>query len=614
MDKKYILIIGLILVGVIFAIRLASLQLFDNQYKISADNNAYKYVTSYPSRGLILDRNREILVENKTTYDIMVTPIELEPFDTLDFCSIFSLDINNVRDKLADYRENRRRIGYRTLTFVKQVSGEVYSIFAEKADRFVGFSAVPRMVRSYPFDAGANLFGYIGEASSDFLEKNPNYKMGDHVGITGLERSYESVLKGEKGYNIFLRDVHNRVHSRLEDGAYDVDPNPGTNLVSTIDGHLQRYAEQLMKNKVGSTIAIEPSTGEILAIVSSPGIDIDKLANINKYYNELINDPLKPMFNRATMTSSYPPGSVFKLVNGLIAFQEGLLSPHTHYSCNMGFEYGNRKMGCHHHESPLDFSESIMTSCNAYFCNVFIDILENKKYSSRAERLDKWAEMVKSFGFGQKLGSDFPSELQGNVPTSELYNKFYGKNRWNAYTILSLSIGQGELGTTPLHLANLAAILANRGHYYVPHLVKSSAGYTIDEKYRERKYTLVDKPHFDKVIDGLYMAVNEPQSEGSTAWIAAVDGLDICGKTGTAENRGEDHSIFIGFAPKDNPKIAIVTYIENAGFGGTWAAPIASLVIEKYLNGIISRQELEQKMLEANLLSKVNVVKEKKKK
>lgn len=607
MEKKNVLIIGVLAVGLILVLQLFNLQILNDQYKITAENNAYKYVTRYPVRGLIMDRNGNILVGNKNTYDIMVTPIEVKEFDTLDFCSIFNLDTLEVRQKFKEYRKYRRRIGYQALTFLKQVSSVQYSIFMEKAYKFPGFSAISRTSRNYPFAAGANLFGYVTEVDADFIKKNPGYRSGDYVGASGLEKSYEGVLKGEKGYNILLRDVHNRIQSSFEDGAHDKNAVPGKDIISTIDGHLQQYGEHLMQNKVGSVVAIEPSTGEILALISSPGIDIDQLASISKHYKEIVNDPYKPMFNRAVM-SAYPPGSVFKLVNGLIGLQEGVITPQTKYNCNLGYHYGDRKLGCHAHPSPLDFTQSIMMSCNAYYCYVFRAIIENRKYGSVSEAFDNWREMVMSFGFGRKLGSDFPAELGGTLPTSKTYDKIYGKNRWRAHSIISLSIGQGEIGATPLHLANLAATIANRGYYYIPHLVKDSPDTTIHPRFKERNYTMVDTSHFHKVIQGMWQAVNSEPGAGGTARLAHVEGLDICGKTGTAQNpHGKDNAVFICFAPRENPKIAIAAYIENAGFGGTWAAPIASLMIEKYLNGEISRKDLEKRMVEANLMQYVPV-------
>lgn len=609
MERKNVLIFGVLAVGLILIVQLFNLQILNDQYKITAENNAYKYVTRYPVRGLILDRNNNILVGNKNTYDIMVTPIEVMEFDTLDFCSIFGLDTLEVRAKFKDYRKYRRRIGYQSLTFLKQVSSIQYSIFIEKAYKFKGFSAVSRTSRNYPFAAGANLFGYVTEVDQKFLKNNPEYKSGDYVGASGLEKSYEPLLKGEKGYSILLRDVHNRIQSSFEDGAYDKAAVPGQDIVSTIDGHLQQYGEQLMQHKVGSLVAIEPSTGEILALISSPGINIEQLASISKHYKEISTDPYKPMFNRAVM-SAYPPGSVFKLVNGLIALQEGVITPNTRYNCSMGYHYGNRKLGCHAHPSPTDLTQSIMMSCNAYYCYAFRAILENRKYENIGDAFNNWRDMVMSFGFGRKLGSDFPAELGGTLPTTATYDKIHGKNRWKANSVISLSIGQGEIGATPLHLANLAATLANRGYYYIPHLVKDSPGYTIDARFKERNYTMVDTAHFHKVIEGMYQAVNAAPGAGGTARLAHVEGLDICGKTGTAQNpHGKDNAVFICFAPRENPKIAIAAYIENAGFGGTWAAPIASLMVEKYLTGEVERKDLEKKMMDANLMQFVPVKK-----
>ncbi len=395
--------------------------------------------------------------------------------------------------------------------------------------------------------------------------------------------------------------------TRYNDGEMDKEAVPGNHITTTIDAELQHYGQMLMQNKVGSLVAIEPLTGEILTLVSSPGIDVDVLADFGNHYNDVLANPYKPMFNRAVQ-APYPPGSVFKLVNGLIGLQEGVFTPDSKYPCSMGYRFGGNKLGCHAHPSPLNFEQSIMMSCNAYYCYVFRAILENGKYSSIAEAMDKWNEYVKSFGFGRKLGSDFPSELGGTIPDSKYYNKVYGKGGWKATTVISLSIGQGEIGCTPLHLANLCATIANRGFYYIPHIVKDSENITIDGKYKEKQYTMVDTLYFPEVISGMYRAVNSGYGSGGTASVAAVKGLEICGKTGTAQNpRGDDNSVFICFAPKDNPKIAVAAYIENGSFGARWAAPIASLLVEQYLNGEISasRKPLEERVLEGNLMDKV---------
>ena len=601
--KSQILIIGVAIVCLVLVTKLFFLQIVDEEYKISAENNAYKYVTIYPVRGLILDRNGNILVSNRNSYDIMVTPVDLQPFDTAALCRIFSINKEFVREKIAEYIKNRRKIGYQSVVFLKQVSEREYGVFLEQSYKFPGFSGVSKSIRDYPYNAGANLFGYTTEVSEEFLEKNPSYKMGDYVGASGLELSYESVLKGEKGYTIMQRDVHNRILSPLAGGAYDKDAVPGKDIVTTIDGELQQYGEYLMQNKIGSVVAIEPSSGEILSLISSPGIDISKIANISKYYNQIINDPLKPMFNRAVM-SAYPPGSVFKIVNGLIGLQEGVITEESRFPCRGGYYYTpTRILRCHAHRSPLDFSHAIMMSCNAYFCYVLKGILENPEYGNMDESFTKWRDYVESMGFGKKLGSDFPAELGGTLPTADTYNKIYGRGSWKSSTVISLSIGQGEIGTTPLHLANLAATIANRGYYITPHLVKSIPDSTICERYTKRNYTAIDSKYFDPVVEGMYMAVNSRPGEGGTATRAKVEGLDICGKTGTAQNpHGKDNAVFICFAPRENPKIAVAVYIENAGFGGTWAAPVASLIVEKYLTGTITRPELEKYMAETNLI------------
>lgn len=601
--KSQILIIGVAIVCLVLVAKLFFLQIVDEEYKISAENNAYKYVTIYPVRGLILDRNGNILVSNRNSYDIMVTPVDLQPFDTAALCRIFSINKEFVREKIAEYRKNRRKIGYQSVVFLKQVSEREYGVFLEQSYKFPGFSGVSKSIRDYPYNAGANLFGYTTEVSEEFLEKNPSYKIGDYVGASGLELSYESVLKGEKGYTIMQRDVHNRILSPLAGGAYDKDAVPGKDIVTTIDGELQQYGEYLMQNKIGSVVAIEPSSGEILSLISSPGIEISKIANISKYYNQIINDPLKPMFNRAVM-SAYPPGSVFKIVNGLIGLQEGVITEESRFPCRGGYYYTpTRILRCHAHRSPLDFSHAIMMSCNAYFCYVLKGILENPEYGNMDESFTKWRDYVESMGFGKKLGSDFPAELGGTLPTADTYNKIYGRGSWKSSTVISLSIGQGEIGTTPLHLANLAATIANRGYYITPHLVKSIPDSTICERYTKRNYTAIDSKYFDPVVEGMYMAVNSRPGEGGTATRAKVEGLDICGKTGTAQNpHGKDNAVFICFAPRENPKIAVAVYIENAGFGGTWAAPVASLIVEKYLTGTITRPELEKYMAETNLI------------
>ena len=613
LDRENKLLIGLGAMALILIAKLFSIQIIDDKYKQSAENNTKVYTTIYPTRGIIHDRNGKILVGNKVTYDLMVTPKEVGEFDTLALAKVLDVTPEFIHEKMQEFRKNRKRIGFQSVVMMKKLPPEVYMKFAEISYQFPGFRGQARNLREYPYNAGGNLLGYVSEVNENYLKKHgDDYKAGDYAGMTGIEAAREKELRGIKGYNIWLRNSKNKIESRFMDGAEDKEAIPGNDITTTIDAELQNYGQKLMKNKVGSLIAIEPSTGEILAMISSPGIDVDKLADFGQHYNEISKDPYKPMFNR-TVQAPYPPGSVFKLVNGLIGLQEGVFKPSTVYPCSMGYHFGNRKLGCHAHKSPINFEESIMMSCNAYYCYVLRDILENEKYGSIDEALNKWREYVMSFGFGQKLGSDIPSELPGFIPDAAYYNKYYRKGGWKATTVISLSIGQGEIGCTPLHLANLCATLANRGHYYTPHIIKDSENVTIDPKYKEKHYTLVDTTHFTKVIGGMYRAVNSGFGSGGTASIAAVPGLEICGKTGTAQNpHGDDHSVFICFAPKDNPKIAVAAFVENGGFGASYAAPIASLLTEKYLNGDISgddRKALEKRMMDANLLHKVKVKK-----
>ena len=600
-NRKNKLLIGLVAFALLLLGKLFYIQIINDEYKKDASNNSMVYADIYPPRGVIFDRNGEILVGNSVCYDILVTPRDVSEFDTLALAEALDTTADFLRERMAYYRKYRSRIGYRTVPLLKQVPPEIYMKFAEKQYLFPGFRSQMRSIRAYPFNAGGNLLGYISEVNADDISRDPEYEAGDYIGRTGLESAMEKELRGEKGYHILLRDSRNRLQSAYLDGREDKPAVPGNNIVSTIDAHLQQYGQQLMEGKVGSVVAIEPSTGEILAMVSSPGIDVDVLARIGSSYDSLSRDPRKPMFNRTVM-ASYPPGSVFKLINGLIGLQEGVLKPSDRYPCNSGYYYSRtRKLGCHAHSSPLDFESAIATSCNGYFCYVLKNILENGRYSSTEEAFDAWREYVLSFGFGEKLESGIPAELGGNIPTSGYYDKLYGRGRWRFQTVVSLSIGQGEIGATPLQIANLAAIMANRGYWYIPHLVKDSENVSIDPKYKERHYTLVDTAYFATAVEGMYKAVNGGGSAGGTAFAAAVPGLDVCGKTGTAQNpHGEDNSVFICFAPKDDPKIAVAAYVENAGFGATWALPVASLMLEKYLNGEIcpQRKYLEQRMLE----------------
>ena len=608
LDRTNKLLTGLALAAAILVGKLFYIQIIDDSYKIDASNNSMVHAVIYPTRGIIYDRNGKILVGNKVEYDMLVTPKEVGEFDTLELCDILGITEEFLKAKMDEYHRDRRKIGYRSVVMLTHLPPQVFMRFAEVAYRFPGFRGQARNTRDYPFNAGGNLLGYISEVNTSDIKRNPEvYKPGDYIGKTGIEATCEEYLRGEKGYNIYLRNSHNRIESRYKDGEMDKEAIPGKDIVTTIDAGLQHYGQELMQNKVGSLVAIEPSTGEILTLVSSPGIDVEMLANIGSHYREIAENPYKPMFNRAVQ-SSYPPGSVFKLVNGLIGLQEGVFTPETEYPCHMGYVFGRNRLGCHDHRSPLDLEEAVMMSCNAYFCYVFRDILENSRYASVSEGLDAWNRYVESFGFGRRLGSDFPSELGGTIPDSRYYDSVYGEGQWKATNVISLSIGQGEIGCTPLHLANLCAIMANRGYYYIPHLIRGTDNVSIDSKYYEKQYTLVDTSYFPVLVEGMYRAVNSGYGSGGTGTVAAVEGLDICGKTGTAQNpRGDDNSVFICFAPKDDPKIAVAAYIEHGSFGARWAAPIASLLVEKYLNNEISpsRKALETRVMEGNLMDKV---------
>jgi penicillin-binding protein 2 len=592
------IIIIIVTVGGILLIRLFFLQVIDESYKITATNNALRYDVEYPARGIIYDRNGNILVENVITYDIRIAPRELKDVDTTELCSTFQLSKDEIGNILKGLGKNR---DYQAFTFLKQVTPERYAVFRERADRFHGFYSVVRTMRRYQRNIGGNVLGYIQEVDTSVINHNPYYKSGDYIGVSGIEESYEKVLRGKKGVSISLRDSRNRVVEPFENGRHDTAAVPGKNLVSSIDGDLQEYVQMLMQNKLGSVVAIEPATGEILALVSSPTFNPAILSGANRQQNyaALTLDPTKPMFNRAIM-SPQPPGSTFKLVNGLIGLDEGTLTPNTSYSCSGHYPYG-RGVGCHGHLSPVNFKQSIMVSCNSYYCYAFRSILENKKYTSVDEALMAWREKVMRFGFARKLGIDLPNEKTGIVASKKLYDRYYGVNRWNPLSIISLAIGQGEIGATTLQLANMVSTVANKGFYYIPHIVKSMGdNEQITPEYYEKQYVDIDASHFEHTIEGMYLATT---GMGGTAWRARVPDIEVCGKTGTSQNpHGKNHSVFVCFAPKNDPKIAVAVLVENSGAGGSYAAPIASLVLEKYLKGKVSRRDIEQWILDINLL------------
>lgn len=596
------IIAGIILLATVaLIIRMFYLQVIDSSYKLSAENNSKRIEVLYPSRGLIYDRNKKLLVYNQPAYDLMIAPFELKSFDTLELCSLIQVDKARIRAGIirAFNPKTRRE------PFIKQLSPETYAKLQEKLFKFPGFYVKSRTLRTYSQEIASHLYGYVGEVDEKIMATRDNYVLGDYIGISGIEGYYENELRGKKGQEVLLVDVKGRVKGPYQGGRFDEDAIVGKNLICSIDEDLQAYGEKLMKHYKGSIVAIEPSTGEILALISapsySPSLLVGRQRTLN--YSKLENDIHEPLFNRALM-ANYPPGSTFKPVQALIGLQEGVISAGSSFSCNQGFFARGVSLRCHIHSSPLDLLHGIQNSCNAYFCNVFKKIIENPKYKNAEQAYNNWRDYVLTFGFGNRLNSDFTNELKGFIAPATYYDKYYGSNHWYALTIISLSIGQGELMMTPLQMANMAACIGNRGYYIVPHVVKQIEGVdTIENRFYKKHVIPIDTANFGLVIQGMDLAVNG--GPGSTAGVARLPNIEVCGKTGTAQNpHGIDHSVFVAFAPKNNPKIAISVYVEHGKWGATYAAPIASLMIEKYLNDTIApgRKYIEDRMLNGNLL------------
>ncbi len=589
-SRKEIVILVFITVAIIFLIRLFYIQVIDDSYKLSAENNVMRYVTEYPARGLIYDRTGKVMVYNQPAYDLMVIPRHVKKLDTIDFCNLIDITKAEFIEKLIAAKKYSY---YKPSIFQEQLNSETYAALQEKMYKFDGFLVYNRSLRKYPYNAAASLLGYINEVSGKIIEKDSYYSSGDYIGASGIEKSYEKQLRGKKGVKVFMVDVFNRVKSSFRDGIYDTLPESGTNLNSTIDIELQQLGEKLMQNKKGSLVAIEPSTGEILAMVTSPSYDPNLLVGRvrSENYVKLQKDTLVPLFNRALM-AQYPPGSIFKIVQALIAMQEKAITPQTMFTCN------KRLINCHNHPFPLDVFGSIQHSCNPYYYMVFKRILNPGKspnvFIDTEMGFATWREHIGNFGLGERLGVDILSEKGGNIPTIEYYDKIYGRRHWKFETVYSLGIGQGEILVVPLQMANLAAIFANRGYYITPHIIRNKNKSEGDNIH----YTKIEKKYFDLVADAMAKVV-----ENGTARRAQIDSITVCGKTGTAENpHGEDHSVFIAFAPRYNPKIAVSVYVENSGFGGTWAAPIASLIIEKYLTRELKNQRKLDRILEADFI------------
>ena len=590
-DRKYIIGAIFVVFALIFIIRLFYIQILSDEYAIFSEDNVVREETVYPPRGLIYDRKNKLLVYNEASYDLMVVPKQVKSIDTNAFCALLDITKDDFIERMNKAKEYSF---YKPSIFEKEISAIEFASIQEKLFAYDGFFIQTRTLRKYSDSIAAHVLGYIGEVTPKTLEKDSFYTMGDYIGKSGLELQYEKLLRGKKGKRYVLVDVHNRIKGKYKNGEKDISPQAGKNLQITLDADLQKYAEKLMRKKLGSVVAIEPKTGEILTMVSSPGYNPNLLIGraIKKNYPKLAKDSLHPLFNRAIM-SLYPPGSIFKLVQSAIALQEGVITPNTGFACNKSL------VGCHNHPYARNVREAVKMSCNPYYYQVFKRLIqrgENKNiFIDSRIGLAKWHDAVLKFGLGHKLGIDIPGEKSGFIPDVAFYDRWYGEKRWAFSTIYSLSIGQGEIGVVPVQMANLAVIMANRGYYYTPHFIKQIEQLdTIPQKYTFKHSTGVDAQNFEYIIEGMEAVVNEA---GGTARRAKIDSITVCGKTGTAQNpHGEDHSVFIAFAPKENPQIAVAVFVENSGFGGTWAAPIASLIIEKYLTGKISNPQKEKRI------------------
>lgn len=604
--RKLLLLISVILVGLVFIARLFYLQVYGGyEYNIYEDT-AIRPVYDYPKRGYVYDRTGKLLVANQPSYDVMVIPREVEPMEEpeLDeFCNLLKITKEQYDEKLEKAKNYSPRL---PSPFVPQLSKADYAVLQEKMRKYEGFYIQKRSLRSYQTSIGANVLGDIGEVNRSIIKKEPYYKLGDLIGKQGVELSYEEVLRGTKGIKFIQKDRFNKNIGPFKEGKLDTLPVPGKDITITIDAELQAYGELLMKHKRGGIVAIEPSSGEILAMVSGPSYNPNILVGRerSKNYTKLHYDTIaKPLFDRGLL-AQYPPGSPFKVINALIGLQEGVTDPNDKVSCRMGYYYGSRRLtGCHHHRSPVNMNEGIAQSCNAYFVTIYRKIID--KYKDAGEGMNNWAKHAKSFGLGDFLGYDLNIGRPGRIPDGDYYDRAYGNNRWGSTYIVSNAIGQGEVEATPIQLANMAAAIGNRGYYYTPHIIKEIENDTIPLKYTTPKYTTIDKAHFEPVIQGMYDVYNK-----GTAATLRVPGIEICGKTGTAENfvkidgvktQLTDHSIFVAFAPKDNPTIAIAVFVENGYWGSRFAGRMASLMIEKYIKGEVTRKDMENWILTHSL-------------
>lgn len=610
-NRKYIIALFFVLIPVAFIVRLFYMQVVDDKWKDRAAQISENKILTYPARGIVFDRNGEKIISNEVYYDIQVVPKQTKNTDSVALVKLLGITMEEYTEKM----NKARNYSYRKPSeIVRQIPPNEFALIAPELYKYQGFFEVARTLRIYPKHSAAHLLGYMNEVNAADIEKDSYYKSGDYIGRSGIEKMYEKQLRGQRGVKYFLQDAIGIATDQYEGGKYDTLAVQGKNITLSIDGELQAYGERLMQNKLGSIVAIEPATGEILALVSAPTYDPNLLVgrHLGKNYGELEADTLLPLQNRP-MNSAYPPGSIFKTIMGLIGMQEGVITANSSFACNKSLS------GCHSHPTARGVSDGVKMSCNPYFIQLTRRIIQQGKdpsiFKDAAIGLDIWAKYVESFGIGKDLYTDFPTDVSGNVPNTNYYdnefpskNKPYGKYRWAFSTIQSIAIGQGEVLVTPMEMANLAAILANRGYYYYPHFIRSIEGAHVPDIYLEKQKTMVDPIHFEPVIDGMWRVIHE---SGGTARRARLDSIAICGKTGTVENfkniNGEvfqltDHSNFIAFAPMEKPQIAISVFIENSGFGGTWSAPLASLMIEKYITGTVQDTVKENRILNAVLI------------
>ena len=603
---RKLLLAGLtLIIGILFISRLFQLQVINTSYQRLSDNNAILEISDYPERGFIYDRNGKLLVANQPAYDVMIIPENVIPFDTLSFCELTGISKEKLIKSLKKARQFSKRL---PSVIVNQISKETYATLQEQMWKYEGFFIQKKSLRDYRINFGANVLGYVSEVNNNDLKYDSYYQQGELIGRKGIEKSYENELRGEKGKRFLQKDRFNRIIGEYKNNTFDVEPKVAKNIYLTLDATLQEYGEYLMQNKRGGIVAIEPSTGEILALVSAPSYNPNLLVgrDRSKNYRKLAQDTLaKPLFDRG-LQALYPPGSPFKTLNALIALQEGVITPETQFKCNKGHFYARGAfMECHcRRGSRNDLLKGIYQSCNTYFANTYKKIIN--KYETPDKGVNQWNSHLKSFGLGNYLGYDLSVGKRGFIPNASYYNSWYKEGGWKAPTIISNAIGQGEVLTTPIQLANFTAAIANRGYYYTPHFLRSVSGDSIQQKFL-RKNTSIDPEHFEVVIDGMHKVI-----ERGTAKIARIKGIEVCGKTGTVENfmkidgvrtQLTDHSVFIAFAPKEDPKIAIAVFIENGYWCGRWAAPIASLMLEQFINKEVKRSWLEKRMVEGSLAS-----------